>query len=253
MKKTLLLAAALLTLGLSPVFAQPGGLHGGPNFGGAMDRVFGANQTFSAKMDFQTSQGDSNAVVMPGKMSFDNGKSRFEINMSEVQGAKMPPSAAEQLKAMGMDTIIAISRPDLKLGYVVYPGLTSYAATPTHDPADTATPGDYKVETKDTGKETVDGHDCAKRTVTVTGKDAIQHEYTVWCAADLKDFPVKLVTTESGSTVTMQFKEVSLAKPAATLFDPPTGYTKYDDAETMMRTEMMKRMAGGMGTPPEQK
>ena len=65
---------------------------------------------------------------MPGKISFDAGKSRFEMNMSEAQGTKMPPGAAAQMKAMGMDTMISISRPDLKLVYIIYPGLNSYVA-----------------------------------------------------------------------------------------------------------------------------
>ena len=115
-----------------------------------------------------------------------------------------------------------------------------------------AAANDYTVETTDLGKETVAGHDCTKRKVTLTGKDSVKHEYTVWSASDLKEFPVKLVTTESGATVTMQFKDISLAKPATGIFDPPAGYAKYADATTMMRTEMMKRMGGGMGVPPQQ-
>lgn len=252
MNKTLLLAATLLASGLSPAFAQAG-MGGVPNFGGALNKVFGANQTFSAQMEFQTSHGAGNAITMPGKMSFDSGKSRFEISMSEVQGSQMPAGSAAQLKAMGMDTIISISRPDLKLGYMIYPGLNSYAEMPTHKTADTARPDDYKVETAETGKETVDGHDCTKKTVTVTDADNVKHEYTVWTAADLKGFPIKVVTTESGGTVTMRFKNVSLAKPDATLFDPPSGFTKYDNVQTMMQTEMMKKMGGGgMGMPPAQ-
>jgi hypothetical protein len=97
----------------------------------------------------------------------------------------------------------------------------------------------------------VDGHDCTKNNATVTDKDGNAHQYTVWNASDLKDFPVKIATTEAGSSVTMSFKDISLTKPAATLFNPPSGYTKYDDAQTMMQTEMMKKMGGGM-TPPVQ-
>ena len=36
------------------------------------------------------------------------------------------------MKSMGMDTMISISRPDLKLMYLVYPGLNSYAEMPAH-------------------------------------------------------------------------------------------------------------------------
>jgi hypothetical protein len=48
----------------------------------------------------------------------------------------------------------------------------------------------------------------------------------------------------------MLFKNVSLAKPAASLFDPPADFKKYDSVQQMMQQEMMKRMGGGMGMPP---
>jgi hypothetical protein len=48
----------------------------------------------------------------------------------------------------------------------------------------------------------------------------------------------------------MLFKDVKLAKPDASLFDPPAGYKHYDNLQQMMQQEMMKRMGGGMGMPP---
>ena len=64
----------------------------------------------------------------------------------------------------------------------------------------------------------------------------------------MKNFPVKIVTGEQGSSSTMLFKNISFAKPAAGTFDAPTGLTKYDNVQTMMQTEMMKHM----GRPPGQ-
>jgi hypothetical protein len=251
MKKILLLTTALVSLGLAPAFAQMGRA-GGPNFGGAMDKLFGANQSFSARISFESIGADSNTMTMPGKMSFDTGKSRFEMNMSEMQSSQMPAGASVQLKAMGMDRVISISRPDLKLGYLVYPGLNSYAEMASQDPSVATNQDDYKVENTEVGKETVDGHDCVKNQVVVTDKAGNTHNYQVWRAGDLNEFPVKIVTNEGGSAVTIEFKEISLTKPAASLFEAPSGYTKYDNAQTMMQTEMMKRMGGGAGAPPAQ-
>ena len=108
------------------------------------------------------------------------------------------------------------------------------------------------METTELGKDTVDGHDCVKNKVTVTDKEGKQHESTVWNATDLKNFPVKIVTTEQGNNGTMLFKNISMTKPAASNFEPPAGLTKYDNVQTMMQTEMMKKMGGGMGMPPQQ-
>jgi hypothetical protein len=161
--------------------------------------------------------------------------------MSEIKGAKIPPNALAQMKAMGMDSLISISRPDLKLTYVIYPGMNSYVAMPPRDPSTSVSPDDYKAETAELGKETVDGHDCVKNKVTVTDKNGNKTESTVWNASDLKNFPVKIVT--SGAVpATILFKDVSFTKPAANLFEPPAGLTKYDNMQTMMQTEMAKHM-----------
>jgi hypothetical protein len=153
----------------------------------------------------------------------------------------MPAAAAQQMKAMGMDTMISISRPDLKLAYIVYPGLNSYAIVTSQDTSNSVNMADYKAETAELGKETVGGQNCVKEKVTVTDKNGNKSEFTVWSATDLKSFPVKIVTSDKRPS-TMTFNNVSFTKPAATLFDAPSGYTKYDDAQTMLQTEMMKKL-----------
>jgi hypothetical protein len=250
--KKIFLITTLIGLGLIPALAQIGPRTPGPSFGGAMDKLFGANQTFSATLEFQGG-GPNGATTMPGKFCFDTGKSRFEINMSEAHGSQMQPGAMAQMKAMGMDQIITISRPDLKLSYLVYPGLNSYVEMPSHDPSANATPDDYKADIEKLGAETVDGHDCVKNKVTVTDKEGNQHVSTVWNATDLKDFPVKIVTTEQGNTATMSYKNVSFDKPAASSFELPSGLTKYDNFQAMIQAEMMKKMGGGMAMPPQGK
>lgn len=243
-KKLLLCAATVVALGLAPVYAQlgMGGGGPGPQLDGAINKLFGDNKSFNATMEIQTSTGNGGSVDMPGKFTYDSGKSRFELNIADVKGSVMPPEAVQRMKAMGMDQTVAIARPDLKLMYLVYPGLNSYAQMPIQDNSGSASPDDFTVTSTAAGKETVDGHDCTKNNVTVTGKDSNKHEFTVWNASDLKNFPVKIETDAGGRSVTMSYKDISMTKPNASLFDPPSGYTKYDNVQTMMQTEMMKRM-----------
>ncbi len=85
--------------------------------------------------------------------------------------------------------------------------------------------------------------------VLVSTDKGATNEFTVWNATDLKNFPVKIIHAEKNTEITMIFKDVTLTKPAATAFDLPAGYTHYDDMQTMMQTEMMKKMSGGMGLP----
>jgi hypothetical protein len=252
-KHSSILASTIICLGLLPAYSQsgpPGGAPGGPHLGGAMSKLFGDNQAFSAGLEMQVADKSGSPIILPGKISFDAGKSRFEINLADMKGGQMPPNAAAQMKSMGMDQMVTIARPDKKAAYLIYPGMQSYVEMPLPKADSAPTNSDYRVEITEIGKDTVDGHPCVKNKYVVTDNEGVKHESTVWNATDLKKFPVKIQTAEQGDDVTMLFKSVSLTKPAASLFDPPTDFTKYDNIRQLMQQEMMKRMGGGMGMPP---
>jgi outer membrane lipoprotein-sorting protein len=247
--------AAMLSLILIPAHAQPGmgGPPPGPSFGGDMAKLFGENTAYSANLEMHTA-GDARSMeaTMPGKIAYLEGKTRFEMDMTEMKSASMPAQAAAQMKQMGMDKIVTISRPDKSTICMIYPGLQAYVENPIPD-ADAAKPAsDFESEATEQGKETVDGHACVKNKVIVTDKAGKTHQSMVWNAADLKNFPVKIETSEGGQTTTMLFKNVKLDRPDAAQFEPPAGFKKYDSMMAMMQQEMMKRMGGARGMPPGQ-
>ena len=255
MKKLLCLAAWLaLNTTLVPLQAQPGlpgGMGGipGPRFDASLARLFGENSGFTATIENQIEDKTMGVMSMPGKLAFLDGSSRFEMDLTKARGGGIPAEAGEQMKAMGMDTMISITRPDKKVKYLVYPGLKAYAETPLTD-AGIETPADkFKVEPVEQGKETVEGHPCVKNKVTVTDAQGRKQDFVVWNATDLKNFPIKIEQKDGGTEMTSTYKDVKLTKPAASLFDPPSGYTKYDNIMSMMQQEMMKRMGGGFGQP----
>jgi hypothetical protein len=249
MKKFLsLLTTATLCFGLAPAFAQPGQTPGSPGFDGAMSRLFGDNSAFTATIKSQIKPKSDDLITMPGKVAFDSGKTRMEMNPAEATGLKMPPGTAAQMKSMGLDQIITISVPEKKSVYTIYPGLQSYVVNPLPAAA-AATNLHFKVTTKEVGRETVAGHPCIENKVVVTDDKGATHEFTVWNATDLKNFPVKIFRTGPDAAVTMSFTDVSLVKPAASLFEPPAGYTRYENMQTMMQLEMMKHMGGGIAMP----
>jgi hypothetical protein len=252
------LLTVVVGLHLASAFAQPGrpGGMGGPRNGAqisaAMAKLFGENQAFSASVENEVQMSKGNTMTLPGKMAFDAGKARFDMNMSEAKGNAMPPQMVAQMKSMGMDSMITISLPDKKLTYLIYPGLKAYTEMPTSDAGAGKAGTEMKLETTELGKETMDGHPCVKNKAVVTDDQGKTHESTVWNATDLKNFPVKIETTEQGTAITMLFKDVKLTKPEASLFDPPTDYKKYTNMMEMMQQEMMKRMGEGAqgGMPP---
>jgi hypothetical protein len=114
-------------------------------FSAIITKLFGDNKTFSADAEFHIS--GQQEMTMPGKISFDSGKTRFEMNLSDAKGSHIPPSVAEHMKAMGMDQTVVISRPDTKTTYLVYPGLSAYAETALQDPDAEKPDSAFKIET----------------------------------------------------------------------------------------------------------
>ena len=256
MKTTILLLATTLFIATQvPVQAQFG-KSANSSADNALTKVFGTNLNFSATMEMRVKQqAQDDNVTMSGKIFFANGNSRTEMDMTKITGSKMPPHAADQMKAMGMDQMISISRNDTKTVYMIYPGLESYAKLTAPDAGSSV--NDSKVETTELGKETVDGHPCVKKQYTVTNsKPGESLVLVAWNATDLKNYPVK-IELNSGSdkkfptTTTLHFVDINPAQPAASLFEPPLGYRVYTDIQAMMQTEMMKKMGGGApGMPP---
>ena len=242
MKKQLLLIAALaFALNLTPAHGQFGPR--APRIDASLAKLFGDNSAFSADVEVQGKEGSSaEAMSLPGKIAFLEGKSRFEMDMTQAKGGKIPPEAAAQMKAMGMGNIIIISRPDKKHVYMLYPGMQAYVENETKDAEDPKAAEQWKMETTELGKDTLQGHPCVKNKVIVTDDKGDKHESTVWNATDLKKFPIKIETAVGESQVTMQFKEIKLAKPDAAMFEPPKNFKRYDTMQSMMQEEMMKRM-----------
>ncbi len=244
--KSFILASAILGLGLVPVHAQFG-----PRFTGAITNLFGHHQSFSATMILETKDPSNGSVItMPSRLAFDAGQSRFEVDLSQAQGGQMRPAALAQMKSLGIDRLVVIAQPDKNVAYLVYPGAQAYAQSQLPVAKSTNQPVDSKVKTTELGTETVDGHPCVKNQVIVTGEEGTAQKFTVWNAANLKQFPVKIVETENGRPVTMLFKDINLSKPAPGLFQPPPDYSGYRDVSVMMEAIVVKHSGGGAGHSP---
>jgi len=248
------LVCVCFVLGVSGTVAQPSPagspMGGGPGLSGSTVRLFGENTVFSAALQIQTENpGSAEAMKVPGKIYFDHGKSRFEMNMSEAKGGMMTPETAASMRSMGLDQTIVISRPDKGAAYQIYPGMQAYVETAVSDNEAGGTTNDFKLEMTELAKETMDGHPCVKAKAVVTSKDGTKYESLVWKATDLKQFPIRIERTEGRMNVIMMFKEINLSKPGPELFDLPTGTTKYDSMQAMLQAVLLKRMGGGV---PEQ-
>lgn len=243
---TLAIAFVMLCVNPTHALAAQGESVQGLKYDTATRKLFGDNQNFTA--DIEVVSADTNgSMSMTSRMSASESRCRFEFSVADIKGAQMPADAAAQMKAMGMDRTIVISKDNGRRVLMIYPGLSSYVEMSGMQAAGAdeaeGTIDDLKVDIVPIGAETVDGHKCVKNKVVVTDKQGSRHESTVWNAKDMKNYPVMISNTEAGVTITMHFRNVQFAAPSASLFEPPAGYTKYPNMQTMMQQEIMKRMS----------
>lgn len=232
----------------TPILAQMGGgpgPGGGGNFDNGMEKLFGANPVFSATMVTSIS-GPNGPMTVKSKMVFDHDNSWTEMNMADVKGPSLPPQAVEQMKSIGMDDVVTITPADKKNIFMIYPNIHSYVDMAL--PPAAATNNDFKVQQTKMGAETVDGHPCVKNDVVITNSDQ-SHDFTVWNATDLNNFPVKIAMSEEDMSVNISFQNISFGKPAAGLFEPPAHYTRYGSIQELMQSAMMNHPSAMPGMP----
>src|ERR1044071_7631336 len=166
-RPNLIFPVLLATLQIAGAQPRMGGSPG-PKFGGALTKVFGDIKTFSAKAEVEVADArEGQPMILPMEFAVMDDKLRTETDMSAIKSGRIDARTAAQMKMMGMDKMISISRPDKKLTYVVYPGLQSYAEMPmAADESASAEAKDCKMDSTTLAKETVDGHPCEKTKMT---------------------------------------------------------------------------------------
>ncbi len=98
----------------------------------------------------------------------------------------------------------------------------------------------------------IEGHPCVEEEATVGSSDGSTAVYRVWRAADLKGLPVRISSGAEPAARTLNLTKIKLSVPAADLFQPPDGFTKYDSAEAMMNEQAIRQqtLRQGRPTPP---
>ena len=82
--------------------------------------------------------------------------------------------------------------------------------------------------------ENVTGHPCQQSEVTVAADDGSASVFRVWRATDLKGLPVRVSGTSDGTPVTLTLSKTRLEAVPNDLFQPPSGFTKFDTAEVLV-------------------
>lgn len=247
--RTLALVVLACLLSLVPCPAQlPGGSQAGMN--ATLLKLFGDLDAFSAKAEVVYHDRDTRQqVTMPMGFTLLGSNLRLDFDLSQIRSAQMPTQMLANLRKAGLDKAVTLVRPDQKKVVMIYPGIASYVEMPMARDEAAEWQRPYSVKREKAGQETVDGVACDKQRVTVSAPGGPGQEATVWYARTARPHPVRLQMNQPGATVTMQFREVSLERPAAARFEAGAGMTKYPTVEVLTQTAMIKALGGALAPP----
>jgi hypothetical protein len=211
--------------------AEPARAHGSAFLGGTapadvfreLATLFGPDAAFSARIDVVRESGTRPTLRQHLTYHLAPGRLRVDEDINETTG--MPEDGKRQ-KEHGIDIQIRVVQLDPSMTYLIFPRIEAYAAYA--DPS----PGGISVERSAGGEETIDGVVCQKvRIGLVVGGEP--SEYTVWVRKDDPRIPVKLYEN-AHEEVTATFRDVRLGPPAATLFEVPADYARFDSVRKVM-------------------
>jgi hypothetical protein len=214
----------------------------GAGMNSALLKLFGNNAAFTARAELRVldNKAKKETTFMPMKFAMLDGKVRVDMDTTQIKSQEIPPEAMADIKKMGMDSVIAIKRPDKKTSLFLYPSLQACVETAMSKDEIADTARNYKVEKTKLGRETVEGRACDKNKVVLTSDQGQKVEATVWNAPDLKDFPVKIQMADPENTIVFTFKDVKPGRPDPGQFEAPEKYTKYDNAQRLMMAAMAR-------------
>lgn len=221
-----MLRIAVLVAGLvaaaGPAFAY--GLSG-PDAAEVVAGVLGPNAAFSATAEVTTSiPREPRPRTSEWRYFYRNGQTRIEPILSKDTG--VTPEVLHQMTNEGTDVRIILLRPDGR--YVVYPKVRAYHSYPTPPPDHEALlQGPKGAKPVDRGRETVHGHPCRKYDLPPVNSDT-DVTFTKWEAEDMDGFPVQVEVHHADDVMTFFFREVDRKPPAASLFELPGDYKRYE-------------------------
>jgi len=236
-------AAVAVAVVVSMLAAEPAGAHGSAFMGGSapanvfreLATLFGPDAAFSARVDVVRASGTRPTVHQHLTYHLAAGKLRVDEDINETTG--LPAGAAARRKEMGVDVQFRVVHLAPPVTHLIFPRLEAYAAYPA------ATPATIEIERQTVGEDSVDGVPCLKHRVRllVAGEPT---DYTLWTRKDDPRIPVKLHEA-AHDDVTATFHDVRWEPPAATLFEVPKNYARFESLRKVAEAKLpIKRQTG---------
>lgn len=133
---------------------------------------------------------------------------------------------------------ISVLRPDRNRAYLVLPDVKSYVEIAYGNSSLTDAVAPPRITKTPAGSEMVGDVACAKSQWEVVEADGAHFDVTTWTATNSSNFPIQVKVGAPAALV--QFEDLHMEAPAGELFEPPSGYTKYEGIQSLIQRDVQK-------------
>lgn len=180
--------------------------------------LLGTGRVCTATMTVNREHGGKQVTIAENVLCLRAGDLRLEHNAAA--GSALAKLAAK-LKQNNLAGVVTILLPKTNQAYLLLPGKRAYLESPADK---TAAP---HRDSQFLRAETVAGHRCTVRRITVTGADDSSQQIMIWEATDLDGFIIKSQMDRGDDTnEILLFTNLRSDQPAAEQFTVPPGYRK---------------------------
>ena len=196
---------------------------------------------FSAKVEIDVSgKADPLPSAATGTIESQGGNLRWEAKLGDIQSPQLSQNARAVIRQVNGNQFLVLTRSDQKANYLVLTGAQAYLEQPL--PPMRLSGAHSKAAT-----EQIEGRDCSKEKLRAVQSGGLTNDVVVWRAKDLKNLPVQIQFTDSGETVQVRFRDISVRAISTERFRVPAGLARYNSVEDLVQSVVVERVKRRMG------
>jgi hypothetical protein len=196
---------------------------------------------FSAKVEIYVSgQADPSPSAATGTIESQGGNLRWEAKLGDIRSAQLSQNARAVVRQINGEQFLVLTRSDQKANYLVLTGAQAYLEQPLP-------PMRLSSANPQATTERIDSRMCSRERLRVVQLGGTTNEVVVWRAKDLKNLPVQIQFNDSGETVQVRFRDISVRTISTERFRIPAGLAKYSSVEDLVQSVVVDRVKRRMG------
>lgn len=197
----------------------------------AFKKAYGETNGFTAKVQMTIVASNGVSRMLPMTLCQVGQQFRSEVRMTELPGAS--EARNNMLRNTGMDEVVAIYQGTPQKIFILFPKLRAYLEFPDQGALSKkmAFMDSKQITLIPLGEEVFRGHTCRKVNISEPGDPATA---LAWKRPDLNGFPIKIEITRRTEVTSFEAVSVDISTPAASKFELPDGYTRYESAKELL-------------------